>query len=369
MLVHTVTYGLKWYNKNMAIKTLKVRVKDKHAKVLRAMSVEANQVWNYANDLSYRMIKERGKWMTGFDFWPYVAGASYEFQHATSGIIQAVCEEFVNKRIAAKKYRLGWRKSFGSRRSLGWIPFKAAGIKYKGGQIRLAGHYFNVWDSYGLGDYKFKAGCFTEDARGRWYFCVAVASETVKSKGAQAVGVDLGLKDIATCSDGTRLENAQWYRDQEESLAVAQRAKNKVRVRAIHAKIANRRKDALHKFSRQLVNRSNHIVVGDVSSSKLVKTNMAKSVLDAGWFSLKTMLKYKCENADIIYSEVNEAYTTVTCSACGSSSGPSGPKGLRVREWRCCECGSLHDRDVNSAINILHLGVGHGPLAVGTLSV
>ncbi len=96
----------------------------------------------------------------------------------------------------------------------------------------------------------------------------------------------------------------------------------------------------------------------------LAQTKLAKSVLDASWTTLRTMLKYKCENAGVWYEEVNESYTTQTCSCCGSrSSSPKGRAGLGIREWQCMECGTLHDRDVNSALNILALG--HERLAVG----
>lgn len=186
---------------------------------------------------------------------------------------------------------------------------------------------------------------------------MVVELETQLSTGQGVVGIDLGLKDVATCSDGQRLENGRFYRDLEPKLASAQRAGKKARVRAIHAKIANRRKDALHKFSRSLVERCNTIIVGDVSSQKLVKTKMAKSVLDAGWGQLKTMLAYKCAHAGIVFRVVNEAYTTQTCSCCGAlpASRPRGIAGLGIREW-ICECGVTHDRDVNAARNILALG-------------
>lgn len=156
-----------------------------------------------------------------------------------------------------------------------------------------------------------------------------------------------------------------FYRDQQEKLAVAQRARNKKRVKAIHAKIANRRKDALHKFSRELVNRSGEIYVGNVKSSSLTSTRMAKSVLDAGWAMLKTMLSYKCDHAGIVFKEVNESYTTQTCSNCGAlpDSRPRGIAGLGIREWVCSECGVAHDRDINAAKNIL--AVGHGRPVVG----
>lgn len=84
---------------------------------------------------------------------------------------------------------------------------------------------------------------------------------------------------------------------------------------------------------------------------------MAKSVLDAGWGQLKTMLAYKCTHAGIVFREVNEAYTTRTCSACGALGGPQGGvNGLRTREWACYECGVAHERDVNAGRNILAAG-------------
>ncbi len=121
------------------------------------------------------------------------------------------------------------------------------------------------------------------------------------TKASKAIGIDLGLKDIATCSDGTVISNPKFYRKYEQKLGIAQRAKNKKRIRALHAKIANCRKDHLHKASIMLVKENSLIVVGDLSAKKLVKTKMAKSVLDTGFSAFKTMLKYKCENASEPY--------------------------------------------------------------------
>ncbi|MEE4460880.1 transposase [Azotobacter chroococcum] len=216
-----------------------------------------------------------------------------------------------------------------------------------------------------MGQYRFRSGSFSEDARGRWYFNVAVEVEVQPSLGQGAVGIDLGLKDVATCSDGTKLENGRFYRDLEPKLAIAQRSRNKQRTRTIHAKIANRRKDALHQFSRRLVSRYGEIHVGDVSSAILAKTPMAKSVLDAGWGQLKTLLAYKCAHAGIVFRVVDERYTSQACSNCGDlpDSRPKGIAGLGMREWTCSVCGVTHDRDVNAARNIL--AVGHGRPAVG----
>jgi transposase len=125
------------------------------------------------------------------------------------------------------------------------------------------------------------------------------------------------------------------------------------------------RKSCVDTYATRLVKENALIVVGNVNSSKLAKTNMAKSVLDAGWSMLKTQLDYKSKAMQAVLIDVNESYTTQTCSCCGSISAnsPKGRAGLRIREWSCPECGALHDRDVNAAKNILALG--HERLAAG----
>lgn len=220
------------------------------------------------------------------------------------------------------------------------------------------------YSSWGLENYNFRSASFSEDARGRWYFNVVVEFEAEASTGASAVGIDLGCKDAATVSDGTK-ETGRWYRGIEAVLAVAQQARKKTRVAAIHANAANRRKDAMHKLSRTLVDANAAIFVGNVSSKAMSQTRNAKSALDAGWGMLKAMLSYKCDHAGVVFEEVNEAFTTQRCSCCGSipASSPKGMGALGMREWVCDQCGSVHDRDVNAARNILALG--HERLAGG----
>ncbi|ADE14734.1 transposase IS605 OrfB [Nitrosococcus halophilus Nc 4] len=132
-----------------------------------------------------------------------------------------------------------------------------------------------------------------------------------------------------------------------------------------HAKIKNRRLDALHKFTTQVVRENALIVVGNVSSSSLATTKRAKSVLDAGGFMLKTQLDYKSKAMQAGFVEINEAYITQACSCCGciSNGSPRGRAGLGIREWSCPGCGAHHDRDVNAAMNIL--AAGHRRLAEG----
>ncbi len=220
--------------------------------------------------------------------------------HLHSHTYQEVIAEHAKKRKQFKTDKLRRLCSGGSKRALGWIPFKVGSAVWKNGQVRYNGQFFKVWDSDGLSQYPFRSGCFSEDARGRWYFNVAVSVPIQHNGQASAIGIDLGLKNNATCSDGVKLEASQFYRALEPKLATAQRVGNQKQVRTIHAKIKNRRKDAIHTFTNLITRSHGMIVVGDVSRSKLVKTKMAKSVLDAGWFMLKTQLTY-VKSREIIY--------------------------------------------------------------------
>jgi IS605 OrfB family transposase len=263
------------------------------------------------------------------------------------------------------KNKLRWRCSGGARKSLGWIPFKSAGIKLVNGQIRFCGQYFGLWDSYGLSRYDLETGSFSEDARGRWYFNTSVHVAATPSNGKSAIGIDLGLKTVATGSDGVVFERRRITDEFAQALATAQRANKRERVKAIHAKIKQSRKDAIHKFTTFAVREYGVIFVGDVSSKSLVKTRLAKSVHDSGWGMLKTQLAYKAKARSVVFEEVNERYTSQTCSCCHeiSANSPKGRAGLGIREWTCVKCGTQHDRDVNAAKNILALG--HERLAAG----
>lgn len=210
-------------NSNLHIRTLRVRVKDKHTSVLNQWAFEVNQVWNAANALSAEFS------------WVPVPGVGYincgtsEYdlnkelrsiraeRELTIGAatVQSVIAQHAKSRKQFRKNKLRWRSSGGSRRALGWIPFKAAGIKYVNGQIRFSGQYFSLWDSYNLSRYDLSTGSFSQDARGRWYFNVTVKVEATPSVGTSSIGIDLGLKETATCSDGVKLERKQRYRELE----------------------------------------------------------------------------------------------------------------------------------------------------------
>lgn len=339
-------------------KVLRLRIKDKHAGHLLAQSREVNQVWNYSQDLALQVLARENRFMSAYDMAAYTKGAAKEGLSLHSQTVQAVSEEYCTRRKQFKKAKLRWRVSHGSRRSLGWIPVKAVALNYRNGQVHYQGKALSLWDSFGLADYELRAGSFCEDARGRWYLNVTVdVKKPEPSPGKSSIGIDLGLKDFAALSNGQTVQAEQFYRDLEPALAVSQRAGNKKRTKAIHAKIANRRKDFLHKLSTRLVKENGAIFVGNVNAAGLAKTNMAKSVLDAGWSTFRTQLQYKGDSAGSWVREVNEAYSTQECSGCHARTGPKGQAGLGVRWWTCSVCGAEHDRDTNAARNILARGL------------
>lgn len=339
------------------VRTLRLKVKAEAHPWLNKAAVEVNQVFNYCNEASLDAATRtdtKRKWFSGFDLCYLTAGATEHFDRIGADTIQSICTHYAQKRKSAKKLKLRWRVSRGARRSLGWIPFKAVSIKRKGNALRFCGKTFRVFESGRLEGVKWKAGCFAQDAMGDWWLCLPVAvAQELDAAPREAVGIDLGLKVTATTSDGETLGAGQFYRGIEYKIAQCQRRGHKRQAKRWHRTAANRRKDALHKFSRKLINDYQIIVVGDVSSLKLAKTRMAKSVLDSGWGMLKQMLQYKGEHAGRTVRVVSERNTTRACSGCGSLSGPSGLDMLVVRAWICADCGESHDRDVNAARNIL----------------
>ncbi|GIU48821.1 hypothetical protein TUM4438_31060 [Shewanella sairae] len=256
-------------NTEIHTKTLKLRVRDKHVAALNNMARAVNFVWNYCNELSSRSIRERGKWLSGYDFQSYTKGANKELG-LNSATVQMIGHEYATRRKKFKKMRLNWRKSRGSKRSLGWIPVRKDCISFKNGCVYHNKIHFKLWDSYGLDKYTFKSGSFNEDARGRWYFNVVVEFEAPEHAGTGSIGIDLGCKEAATDSNGNKV-TGRHYRCLETTLGLAQRAGKKRRAKAIHAKIKNRRADELHKYSRKLVNENAAIFVGNVNSLVVVK--------------------------------------------------------------------------------------------------
>ncbi len=347
--------------------TYKFRIKDSATKRhLQRYAWACNQVWNYCNQIQ-REAEGRwkagrvAKWPSAFDLIKLCTGCAADLG-LHSDTVQTICREYAAKRDASRGH-LRWRASGGPKRSLGWVPFIPRAIKIEGDSVRYLKRNFRFWKSREIGGVV-KAGSFVEDARGRWYVCYQCEVADDLPTGSGEIGIDLGLKTLAVCTDGTSVPALKHYRRYEAQLAVAQRAGNKRRVRAIHAKIANARRHHLHEQSTRIARENALIVVGNVNAKKLAQTRMAKSVLDAGWSMFRNQLAYKARRHRARYVEADERNTSRTCSDCGAVSGPKGIAGLGVRLWECSACGEVHDRDLNAARNILFVGAERRPPAV-----
>jgi len=177
------------------VRVLRLRVKDKHATVLREKAFWVNQCWNYCNETSFKVWQRERRFLSGYDLDKMTSGASKEGIPLHSQTIQAIGQEYATRRKQFKKVKLRWRKSGGARRSLGWIPFRASALRYRNGQLWMSGidKPIGLWDSYGLSRYQLGAGSFSEDARGRWYINISVKiAPTPMQTSGESIGIDLG---------------------------------------------------------------------------------------------------------------------------------------------------------------------------------
>jgi len=330
--------------------TRQYRIKDSSCRnKLSKMASSVNYVWNYCNEVNQESWRKFNRFYTGFDLNNKTKGCSEELG-ISAQTVQAVCKEYATKSWKYKKAKLKWRSY---KRSLGWIPFSGQQIKVQHDTIKYLGNYFKVWLSRPI-EGIIKTGSFTQDSRGRWYANLVIeTSDFGRIPTGNKVGIDLGVSNIATLSNGAKISRNSYTNLYAKKLALAQRANKRRLVTSIHAKIKNKRKDWNHKTTHQLIHDYDYIAIGNVKASEFMQTRLSKGISDASWYTFKTILVYKAKRFGVEFREVDESFSTVTCSICGKRTGPDGLSQLGVREWICSSCGTSHHRDVNAAINIL----------------
>ena len=231
-----------------------------------------------------------------------------------------------------------------------------------------------------------------QKASGKYEASVLCEYEEVDlPKTGKTIGIDVGLKDFAILSDGTKISIPRFDKESEERLChwqiLASRRllsakeameknkdlrltdfKNYQKARQICAKIyehvANQRKDYLDKLSTWLVKTYDVIVIEDLKAKGMMHNHhLSRAIANASWNMFADMLAYKCLSYGKKLIRVNPGYTSQTCNVCGCVNNRMGYNAygwLKVREWDCPECGSHHDRDINAAININETGLAVG---------
>ncbi len=205
---------------------------------------------------------------------------------------------------------------------------------------------------------------------GKWYavFSCDLGDAPEATGNGPATGIDLGLKSFLVTSDGAKVLPPCYYRKAQKKLRRAQRTlarkkkgstrRGKARhaVAKLHEKVANQRRDFHHKEARKLVDAHGLIAHEALNVRGIARTRLAKSTHDAGWAAFLNILGQKAESAAVRVIAVGPRNTTQVCSSCGAM--PEVKKTLSDRVHGCTSCGYVADRDVNAALNILHLGQG-----------
>ncbi|MFE2068275.1 RNA-guided endonuclease InsQ/TnpB family protein [Streptomyces sp. NPDC059467] len=210
----------------------------------------------------------------------------------------------------------------------------------------------------------------SRDAAGRWFvsLLVDVPIGQVPPPGNAAVGIDLGLSSLVTLSTGEKVPAPRFGKQDQKCLARAQKelarkkkgsknqAKAREKVARIHARIADRRRDFLHKLSTRIVQEYQLVAIEDLAVRNLMgNRSLARAISDASWSELRAMLEYKCAwyGRELVVVD-RFLPSSKTCSACGLVRDPLP---LGVRAWTCEGCGAQHDRDCNAAQNIVAAGL------------
>jgi putative transposase len=250
--------------------------------------------------------------------------------------------------------------------------FTTSGFRYRDGQVWLAKMDAPLgirWSRPLPEGAEPSTVTVSRDAAGRWHISILCECPIEPHRPSDAaVGIDTGITSLLALSTGEKITNPRHERRDRARLALAQRrlsrkakgsanqAKARVKVARIHARIADRRRDFLHKLSTRIIRENQTVVIEDLSVRNMVRNHcLARVISDASWSELRRQLEYKADWHGRTVIAIDRFYpSSKTCSGCGQLA-VSMP--LSVRKWVCTGCGVLHDRDVNAAKTILAAGL------------
>ncbi|MEU1273229.1 RNA-guided endonuclease TnpB family protein [Streptomyces sp. NPDC005799] len=209
----------------------------------------------------------------------------------------------------------------------------------------------------------------SRDAAGRWFVSLLCEHSIAPAPAtANTVGLDAAITSLVTLSTGEKITNPRHERGDRARLTRAQRelsrkvkgsvnrAKARRKVARIHARIADRRRDFLHKLTSRIVHENQVVVIEDLTVRNLLRNGrLGRAVSDAAWRDLRMMLEYKCAWYGRELVVIDRFFPS--SKLCGSCGTVRGKLPLNIREWTCAHCGAVHDRDVNAARNILAAGL------------